>query len=287
MKQLLLLLTAIFYNCTFIAFSESKASSNILSEPAVPTEIVKDDGIQLRVLSWNIQNFGETKMKNDTIMEYIAEVVNSYDIVVIQEVSTSIYGAKAVAKLDAILDRMGSNWDYVISDPTEGSGKERYAYIFKPKRVKLKKAFLETALETSIAREPFIGIFEFQGTQYTFFNIHLVPEAKFPENEAKSLCMIEGYKGKNLVLGDFNLSQRHTAFDCLKKSYKPVLEDQKTSLKMAVKDGENLANEFDNAFVSPEVKIVSKGVVHFYKDFPDLKAARNISDHCPIFLTIK
>lgn len=276
MKYYYFLLLFLFYNCTFVASSEPQEFSEEIN-----------NGIQLRVLSWNIQNFGESKMKNDTIMEYIAEVVNSYDIIVIQEVSTSIYGAKAVAKLDAILDRMGNNWDYIISDPTEGSGKERYAYIFKSGRVKLKKAFLEKVFETSIEREPYLGIFEFKGSLYNFYNIHLVPEGKNPEKEVNALCMLSDFKGKHIILGDFNLSEKHRSFDCLKKTYKASFENEKTSLKMEIKDGEYLNKEYDNAFVSSEVKLVSKGVVHFYKDFDDFKSARAVSDHCPIFITIK
>lgn len=281
MKYYLFLLL-LFYNCTFVASSEPQISSEFKLVSEEP-----NNGIQLRVLSWNIQNFGESKMKNDTVMGYIAEVINSYDIIVIQEVSTSIYGAKAVAKLDGILDRMGNNWDYVISDPTEGSGKERYAFIFKPSRVQLKKAFLEKVFETSIEREPYLGIFEFKGNLYNFYNLHLVPEDKKPEKEVSALCMLSGFKGKNIVLGDFNISESHYSFDCLKKTYKASFEKEKTSLKMAVKDGEYLNKEYDNAFISSEVKLISKGVVHFYKDFDDLKSARAVSDHCPIFITIK
>lgn len=282
MKYFYFVVILLFYNCTFVASSKPQISSEFekISEGL-------NNGIQLRVLSWNIQNFGESKMKNDSIMNYIAEVINSYDIVVIQEVSTSIYGAKAVAKLDGILDRMGSNWDYAISDPTEGAGTERYAYIFKPSRIQLKKAFLEKVFETSIEREPYLGIFEFRGNLYNFYNIHLVPEGKNPEKEASALCMLSGFKGKHIVLGDFNLSEKHRSFDCLKKTYKASFENEKTSLKMEVKDGVYLNKEYDNAFISSEVTLISKGVVHFYKDFDNIKSARAVSDHCPIFITIK
>lgn len=272
MRNLILFLLLVFISCNIP--KENKSTNNHIND-------------NLKVMSWNIQNLGKRKLQNDTILEYIAKTINSYDIIAIQEVSTDIYGAKAIAKIDAILDRMGSNWDYTISDPTEGDGKERYAYLFKPNRVKLKKAFLEKAFETTIQREPYLAIFEFKGQLYTFLNVHLVPSNKSPEKEVDALCLLNQYSGKNIILGDFNLSEKHTAFDCLEKSYKPCLQKEKTSLKMEVKEGEYLNKEYDNVFISTEVSLISKGVIHFYKDFPNLELARKISDHCPIFIEIK
>jgi endonuclease/exonuclease/phosphatase family metal-dependent hydrolase len=240
----------------------------------------------LKIISWNIQNLGKSKLKNDTILEYIAKIINPYDIIAIQEISTDVYGSKVIAKLDAILDRMGSKWDYTISEPTEGLGKERYAYLFKTK-VKLKKAFLEKNFETSIQREPYLANFVFEGVDYMLLNLHLVHEDKNPGREAESLCLLHEFKGKNIVMGDFNLSQNSASFNCLKKSYKPALVDEKTSLKMKKKDGESLNKEYDNAFYSPEVKLLSSKVIHFYKDFNSLEEARKISDHCPILIIVK
>lgn len=247
--------------------------------------ITNKDG--LKIVSWNIQNLGKSKLKNDTILEYIAKIINPYDIIAIQEVSTDIYGAKAIAKIDAILDRMGSKWDYTISDPTEGSGKERYAYLFKTSKVKLEKAFLETVFQTSIQREPYLAYFKYNNSDYALFNLHLVPEDKNPSKEVETLCMLHNFGSKAIILGDFNLSQNSTSFNCLKKSYKPALVDEKTSLKMKKKDGQVLNKEYDNAFYSPEVKFLSSKVIHFYKDFSSLEEARKISDHCPILIIVE
>jgi endonuclease/exonuclease/phosphatase family metal-dependent hydrolase len=247
--------------------------------------VIKTDG--LKIVSWNIQNLGKSKLKNDTILEYIAKTINPYDIIAIQEVSTDIYGAKAIAKIDAILDRMGSKWDYTISDPTEGSGKERYAYLFKTSKVKLNVAFLEKNFQTSIQREPYLANFIFKDVEYTLLNLHLVPEDKNPGREAEALCLLHDFKGRNIVMGDFNLSQNSTSFNCLKKSYKPSLIGEKTSLKMKKKEGKSLNKEYDNAFYSPEIKLISSEVIHFYKDFSSLEEARKISDHCPILIIVK
>lgn len=258
--------------------------STVSSEPA-PSDST-DYGIQLRIMSWNIQNFGFKKSNDEELMNYIAEVIESYDIVAIQEISTSIQGAKAIAALDDFMDRRGCEWDYILSDPTEGEGSERYCYLFKPNKVKLKKHYLEPTLK-GIDREPFVGVFEFKGNNYYLMNVHLVPKKKHPEIEAEMLCEIRRYEGKSILLGDFNLSEEHKSFNCVKETHSAVLVGEKTTLKMKETDEGALSNPYDNFFISSEVNLVSKGVVHFYRDFPDLKAARKISDHCPIFITVK
>jgi hypothetical protein len=44
--------------------------------------------------------------------------VRDYDIIAIQEVVAGYGGAQAVAKLADELNRKGSKWNYIISDPT-------------------------------------------------------------------------------------------------------------------------------------------------------------------------
>jgi hypothetical protein len=56
---------------------------------------------------------------------------------------------------------------------------------------------------------------------------------------------------------------------------------------MKKKEGESLNKEYDNAFYSPEIKLISSEVIHFYKDFSSLEEARKISDHCPILIIVK
>jgi deoxyribonuclease-1-like protein len=241
----------------------------------------------IKIMSWNIQNFGLKKASNDTIIDYLAQQMRSYDIVAIQEVSVN-GGAQAVAKLDAALDRMGASWDYVVSDPTEGAGSERYAFLYKKHKVLLRGTYLEKAVKNTIDREPFVATFCIGGKrEIIILSNHLVPTDKKPAIEAGHLCSLERwYKGTGFIFcGDFNLSSAHEGFSCLKKWSVPVLDGEKTSLKMKASDGKMLSQEYDNFFVSEGLNC-SGGVVHFYKDFSDISLARKISDHCPIILVV-
>ena len=248
------------------------------------------DTAYLNVISWNIQNFGRSKSESDSVMKYICSKVKSHDVVVIQEVSTSEFGAQAVAKLDDLLDRTGTSWDYVVSDPTTGPGSERYAYLYKKSRVKLKESGLEKTLQDKINREPFRAVFVFKKNEYYLFNLHLVPTDKNPAAEAAHLASLgETYKGKRIIfMGDLNLSQASPGFDGVKKWAKPTLIGKKTSLKMKEGEaGEKLNMEYDNFFISSNIILKSSDVINFFSEFKELKTARKVSDHCPIYCIIK
>lgn len=243
----------------------------------------------LNIISWNIQNLGKTKAADDATMNYICNKVKKYDIIAVQEVSTSEFGSQAVAKLDDLLDRTGTSWDYIVSDPTTGAGSERYAYLWKKNRVSLKSSGLEKYLQDSINREPFRATFIWKSNEWSLFNLHLVPTDKHPQIEAKKLALIcSKYPGKRfLLMGDMNLSQSDKGFDDLKKCTFPAIIGKKTSLKMKEESGQKLNAEYDNFFISKGIKLIESSVIYFFDDFKDLKSARKISDHCPIYCKIK
>ena len=243
---------------------------------------------QTKLLSWNLENLG--KSKSDQEIRFMANTVNSYDIIAIQEVVAGLGGAQAVAKLAEELNRKGAKWDYVISDPTSSSAykTERYAYIWKTKHIKkIGRAWLEKKYHLEIDREPFFCTFEYQKKQFTVVNFHAITKKMQPETEIKYFKLLpDEYPDLNLIFaGDFNCPQSHTVFIPLKKmGYKSILVNQKTSLKKTVKNGKYLASEFDNMFYNAaKIKSIDKGFIPFYTFFRSFEEARMISDHLPIW----
>jgi len=78
------------------------------------------------ILSWNIQNLGETKYKKDSVISQLSSVIKSSkaDIIAIQEVVTGSYGDSCIIKISKNID-----YNYVISTRTTGDGSERYAFL--------------------------------------------------------------------------------------------------------------------------------------------------------------
>ena len=108
---------------------------------------------QLKLLSWNLENFGKSKSGQE--ISFIANTVKDYDIIAIQEVVAGYGGAQTVAKLADELNRKGSKWDYVVSNPTSSSAykTERYAFLWKTASVKLiGKPWLEKKYHLEIDR---------------------------------------------------------------------------------------------------------------------------------------
>jgi endonuclease/exonuclease/phosphatase family metal-dependent hydrolase len=243
---------------------------------------------QVKLVSWNIQNFG--KSKSTIEINFIANTLKNYDIIAIQEVVAGYGGAQAVAKLAAELNRKGSKWDYVISDPTSSTPykKERYAFIWKTAHIKkIGRAWLEKKYHLEIDREPFYCTFEYKKNKFTVVNFYAITKSQQPETEIKYFKFLPAlYPDLNLLfVGDFNCPQSHTVFIPLKKmGYQSILVNQKTSLKQQVKNNKYLASEYDNMFYNTsKINKIDKGVISFYKNFGSLKEARMISDHIPIW----
>jgi endonuclease/exonuclease/phosphatase family metal-dependent hydrolase len=247
---------------------------------------------EISICSWNIKDFGNSK--NEIEVEFIANTLKIYDIIAIQEVVAGPGGAQAVARLSDKLNRKGAKWDFLISPATSGSPytRERYAFLWKTKEVKvLDKGFLVEKFADLIDREPFICRFKIYGKTLTMLTFHATTKAKQPEAEIKYFKYLNlMFNTKDWIMaGDFNLSQSHSVFNPIKKQgIIPALIHQKTSLKQKEINGEHLASELDNIFYSQAAfKLLKSGIVATYKQFPELKKAREISDHVPIYVRLK
>lgn len=245
----------------------------------------------IKVVSWNIKDFGKTK--NSEELEKIAEIVRDADILAIQEVVAGYGGAQAVAKLSDILNRKGSQWDYVVSNPTNSPKyvTERYAYVWKTKHIKIKnRGRLIKELEIIIDREPFILDFYTTDRKLTLINFHSRPHDKNPEAEITALTQYinSNLTGSVILAGDFNVGEDNPIFDPFKqKGYTPAVTNQKTTLKRAC-DGFDYRNHaIDNILYSNTISITESGVIDFVRECEGLEKARKLSDHLPVFLSIK
>lgn len=246
---------------------------------------------ELKILTWNLNHLGQSK---DAVeLEFIADVMKDFDMVAVQEVVTSFYGAKAAGQLVDQLDRSGENWDYALSDKTTGSNTERYAFFWKKSKFKIKgSGKLEKRLEQSFDREPMLALFEHKsGETVLMVNYHARTIKNNPEIEISLLDdLYRWYEAENMIIcGDFNLPDSHLVFDELRREGMfPVVQGTKTSLKMNVKDGVYVSNPYDNVFYEKQIwRKTSAGVIDFVDEFMSLKEARKISDHLPVWTKLE
>lgn len=223
------------------------------------------------ILSWNIQNLGETKFKRDSVIVQISRVLKSSnaDIIAIQEVVTGSYGDSCIRKISKILD-----YNYVISTRTTGDGSERYAYLYR-KTIILNWSKLDQTLQDSIDREPFIASFKISDKDLVIRQVHLVPTSKNPQNEVEKLYT---YKD-GIICGDFNLTCKHLVYIPMLTYFNSPLCGLGTSLK---RDGTVSSNNYDHFFVGKIYKI-SESKVYLYP----FNGNRNaLSDHLPILIKL-
>ena len=99
----------------------------------VPAKTATDT---LLLATWNIRSFGDNRRAES--LHYIAEIVSRFDLVAVQEVANNMAGLQ---KLVALL---GPNWDYIVTDSTEGTagGGERMAFIYDRCKVFFRNALM-------------------------------------------------------------------------------------------------------------------------------------------------
>ena len=250
---------------------------------------------KLKLVSWNIRHLGKTKTAED-IFE-IANILRDFDVVAIQEVvAKDPAGAQAVAKIADELNRMGSKWDYQISDPTKSPSvyiSERYAFLWKTSKVSLiHRAYLDTELEDLCYREPFVAAFKIKGESDPFYviNYHSRKYTDKPEEEIIHFIDYPQRLGSNriLIAGDFNLNEKHKVWTPFyKKGFKSALKNQRTTLKTKCKDGDYLSHPIDNVYFTPGIDMVQAESLDFINDCANLERARQISDHLPIYIEFR
>lgn len=177
----------------------------------------------LIVATWNIKEFGHTTQRLPETYFYIAEIINCFDLVAVQEVKSGL------EDLHIIMQLLGKNWEYIINDITEGKdgNSERSAYLFNNKRVEFAGLAGEIVLWDELTknspvkqlkRSPYITGFRSGWKTFSMVNLHLHPgdsndDIKYRKTEVELL--LEAIREKvshkrfwndNLILvGDYNL----------------------------------------------------------------------------------
>ena len=176
----------------------------------------------LIIASWNIREFGHLTKRRPEAYFYIAEILNRFDLIAIQEIKSTLDDLNIVMRL------LGSDWEYMINDITEGSAgnSERSAYVYNTKRVKLAGISGEISLHDKLTkdskikqlkRSPYITGFVAGWKKFSLINLHLHPNKRkedlaYRKEEVRMLLAAIQEKidrgrfwNENLIMvGDFN-----------------------------------------------------------------------------------
>jgi endonuclease/exonuclease/phosphatase family metal-dependent hydrolase len=176
--------------------------------------------------TWNIREFGKNN-KAERLFEthfYIAEIISAFDLIAIQEIGESL------DELNLLKSLLGSEWDFIITDITEGASgnQERLAFLFDTRKVQFRNMAGEIVLPDKpktkvptkqIARTPFIVAFQSKWFKFYITTVHIyygkvgkkTAEYKRRIQEINDIAAFlnkraQKEKSNHIILGDFNIT---------------------------------------------------------------------------------
>ena len=165
-------------------------------------EVTQKKGVgEIKIATWNLMHFGGGGgyKRSTESLQYIAEIIDHFDLVSIQEVKRDLKQLKSLLK-----DYLGNEWDYVVSDTTEGDAgnDERMAVLYRKERVRFSREAGEIVLPPiktdagivhprQLARSPFYLGFQAAWFKFKLCSVHIHYGAKSGENRKLRVQEIE------------------------------------------------------------------------------------------------
>ncbi len=181
-----------------------------INESAIPARTEKT----ILVGSFNMKQFGPTKLKDKWVMQRFSEVIRCFDVIALQEVTSK--EQNAVPKLLEWVNQNGAQYEFSIS-PRIGRTKnaEQYVFLWDTSRIHAGQKYTYVVTDESdlMHREPFVGRFQVATSQQPFrfllINVHTDPDETMQELNAlafvyDSVRRYEYPEDDILLLGDLN-----------------------------------------------------------------------------------
>ncbi len=204
--------------------------------------------------TWNIRNFDDNRFMNghrtSEDLHYIAEIISRFDVLAVQEVCNDTY------PLERLMGFLGKDYDFIMTDVTEGRGgnNERLGFIFDRSKVAFKGIAGELVLPMSMqiaddekrrqfARTPFMCSFQAGWFKFLFSTVHIYfgksSGAAYARrvNEIEKVAKFLADRAKSddqnhILVGDFNIVKPGSpGFNALQKYRFEVHQNKEGSNK--------------------------------------------------------
>lgn len=252
---------------------------------------IKRTGETIRIASFNIQVFGETKVQNAPVMDVLSRIARNFDVIAIQEIR-----AKSQDIIPFFVEQInaaGRRYDYVIGERLgRTSSKEQYAYIFDTQSVEVDRGQLYTVADPDdlLHREPLVAMFRVRGPApehaftFTLVNIHTDPDEVPQElGVLDDVYMAVRNDGRNeddiIILGDFNADDRHMGELGQVSGMMAVIAGMPTNTRGT--------KQYDNILFTEQAtrEFTGRGgVFDFMREYNlTMDQALQVSDHLPVW----
>lgn len=209
--------------------ARKRAAAGLLSlrrklRKEIPPRTVEET---LLLATWNIREFGRNKMfgpRLDESIQYIAEIINHFDLVAIQEVKENLGDLRKLIRV------LGDWWEYIVTDVVAGGAgnTERIAFLYDTRKVRFDHVAGEVTLPEEkgkywqLARTPFLCTFRTGWRRFALCSVHIyygeskpLDKRRLKEIEKLSAFLAEknerrqkddnGEPESIILLGDFNI----------------------------------------------------------------------------------
>ncbi|MFZ2103514.1 MAG: endonuclease/exonuclease/phosphatase family protein [Oricola sp.] len=207
----------------------------------------KTDRDALRLATWNVMHFSDGGGYTRTFesLAYIAEIIDHFDLVAIQEVNHKL------DQFQVLMNRhLGPDWDYILTDAS--GNRERLAFVFRKAKVRFLREAGEIVLpegqeivapgedqqatrKIQFARTPFAVTFQSGWFKFKLCTVHIFygdssdtgPEMALRRAEIEKIAQFladiqtkekraNGVDANMVLLGDFNIiSPEHKTMQAL------------------------------------------------------------------------
>jgi len=175
----------------------------------------------IRIATFNIQVFGQSKMKKPQVPQILARIIQQFDVVAVQEIRSQ--DQSFIDDFLGILNSGDHHYACLVG-PRQGrtASKEQYAYFFNTDRITVNEKWAYTVIDKfdKLHRPPYVAHFRTlvsSGNQpftFSLINIHTDPdETKQELNVLDDVYRVVTNDGSQeddvILLGDLNVDDRH------------------------------------------------------------------------------
>lgn len=319
-----LLLLALGGGCGDIGIEEAGADLSIDGAPAsgeltAPQQL--DGSVQIKLASFNIENFGQSKAGKPAVMDVLVSIALRYDVLLVQELtnvpdSPDNTGPVIRQYLSEINQASGDQYAMAVSPRVGGTQGEQYVTIYRAQKVSVLESALYGDPSDDFVREPALTRVQVGNEDFYISNVHTAPSAAKSEIYAQTSVAhaVDGTDPDILLLGDWNSdgsyfkeSTAWAGFDLIGEGYENRIGDAWDTTVLST------AYTYDRIMLSPSLldNDLPGSAAPFYFDDPQAggwdmtpiltegcslgylpcnatyqDAARRVSDHYPVEITL-
>jgi deoxyribonuclease-1-like protein len=268
--------------------------ANYNGQPAAPAAPPTPafGGPAIRIASFNIQVFGDAKAQKPYVMATLANIIQNFQIVAIQEIRTQDdYFIDNF--LRTYVNQNGRAYDKVIG-PRLGrtNSTEQYAFIYDTATIEVNPRCIFTVNDPDdlLHREPLVAMFRVRGPPaqqaFTFVLVDIHTDPDETKSELNALAQVYqavrracGGEDDIILLGDLNVDDKHLGDLGRLDGVRPVIRGTYTNTRQNA--------QFDNIiFHQPSTgEFTGRGGVFNYVQQYGLspEQALQVSDHFPVW----